>query len=228
MNEPPTVATANGIDAAVFWVLQEVHDIVGHGLAAIKVQADVALHLLTDRPEQAQVALDAISRTSGAALNELRATLAVVRRTGDGATVSSAPGLARLEELRDRMNEAGLRVRLDIAGEARALPAAVDMTGYRIVQESLTNVLRHSTADHATVTVRYETDALVLTVSNPLDPPHTASGSGSGLGIPGMRKRTLAVGGEFSAGPVADGGSQIFRVRARLPVTDRARRPDPL
>ncbi|MQA87653.1 MAG: sensor histidine kinase [Streptosporangiales bacterium] len=204
-------------------VAQEVHDIVGHGLAAIKMQADVALHVLPKKPEQAEVALDTISRTSSQALGELRATLAVVRRTGTEATQSTAPSLERLEELRQRMGEAGLQVNLEAAGDPRTLPAVVDLTGYRIVQESLTNVLRHSGADRATVSVRYEPDAVVIAVANPVERAERVPGRGGGpggeldggLGIPGMRRRVLALGGEFSAGPTADGR---FEVHARLPT----------
>jgi signal transduction histidine kinase len=203
-----------------------VHDIVGHGLAAIKMQADIALHLLERKPGQAGPALEAISRTSSAALEELRATLALVRHdsrnsqdshnghnshhSGDR---SSAPGLARLDELAQRMREAGLDVAVSTAGQPRDLPAIVDLTGYRIVQESLTNVLRHSGSRHAEVNLGYEPDTIRIKVSNPvLVPPGRA---GSGLGIPGMRERVHALGGAFDAG-MRDGGT--FEVLAELPT----------
>jgi signal transduction histidine kinase len=195
-------------------VTQEVHDIVGHGLAAIKMQADVALHVLARKPDQAEVALEAISRTSGQALDELRATLTMVRRTGTDTERPSAPSLARLDELRQRMAEAGVYVRLENSGEPlAALPVAVDLTGYRIIQESLTNVLRHSGAGQATVGIRYEAGSVLITVANALS--GYAPGEG-GFGIPGMRERVLALGGEFAAGPspAHDG----FEVRARLPT----------
>jgi signal transduction histidine kinase len=206
-------AVRQRVDDERLRVAQEVHDVVGHGLVAIKMQADVALHVLRKRPEQAETALAAISRTSGEALDELRATLAVVRRAGTGTDPRSpAPGLARLEELRQRMGEAGVEVRLEITGEPRPLPAAVDLTGYRVVQESLTNVLRHSGASHATVTVAYGPDTVTVSVVNPVV---RSGGGGSGLGIAGMRERVRALGGEFSAGPTDDGG---FAVRAVLPT----------
>jgi signal transduction histidine kinase len=195
-------------------VAQEVHDVVGHGLAAIKMQADVALHVLARKPEQAEVALTAISRTSATALEELRATLAVVRQEDDSR--SPAPGLDQLAELRDRMSQAGVEVRLDTTGEPRSLPAAVDLAGYRIVQESLTNVLRHSEAKVATVGIGYQTDALVITIANPVS--GATAGNGAGLGIPGMRERVLALGGTFSAAPTADGR---FEVRADIPTGGR-------
>jgi len=196
-------------------VAQEVHDIVGHGLAAIKMQADIALHVMARRPDQAQVALAAISRSSGQALDELRATLAVVRRV-DGDDRTPAPGLGRLEDLRQRMADAGVRVRLHTSGERAAeIPAAVDLAGYRIVQESLTNVLRHSGSGQADVTVHYETGSVAITIANPVtDSPSVGAGSG----IPGMRARVEALGGEFTAGPVA----RRFEVHARLPTGSRA------
>jgi signal transduction histidine kinase len=192
-------------------VAQEVHDIVGHGLAAIKMQADVALHVLARQPGQAQLALEAISRTSRQALDELRATLAVVRRV-DGDERTPAAGLDGLDELRRRMADAGVRVRLHTSGESgRRLPTAVDLAGYRVMQESLTNVLRHGRCGQADVTVRYERGSVVIIVANPLTGTPTP---GAGSGIAGMRARVEALGGEFTAGPVA----RRFEVQARLPT----------
>ena len=207
-------AIRQSVDDERLRVAHEVHDIVGHGLAAIKMQADVALHVLPRKPDQAEVALAAISRTSSQALDELRATLAMVRRTGTDAERSPVPSLARLDELRQRMAEAGVYVRLENSGEPlSALPVAVDLTGYRIIQESLTNVLRHSGAGQATVGIRHEAGSVLITVANALS--GYAPGKG-GFGIPGMRERVLALGGEFAAGPspAHDG----FEVRARLPT----------
>jgi signal transduction histidine kinase len=206
-------AIRQSVDDERFRVAQEVHDIVGHGLAAIKMQADVALHVLARKPGQAEVALEAISRTSGQALDELRATLAMVRRTGTDAERSPVPSLTRLDELRQRMAEAGVYVRLENSGEPlAALPVAVDLTGYRIIQESLTNVLRHSGAGQATVGIRYEADSVLITVSNAVTGYSPGEG---GTGIPGMRERVLALGGEFTAGPSPGDG---FEVHARLPT----------
>lgn len=215
------------VDEERLRVAREVHDIVGHGLAAIKMQADIALHVMARRPEHAQVALAAISRTSQEALDELRGTLAAVRtppRFRDG-----------LEQLSRRMADSGVDVRLDIdAGAAAgAVPAAVDLAAYRVVQESLTNVLRHGGCARADVTVRHEAGGITVTVANPRPGPAgtgtgsgTGSGSGSGSGtstgadagsgIAGMRARVEALGGELTAGPVAE----RFEVRARLPIGD--------
>jgi signal transduction histidine kinase len=189
-------------------VAQEVHDVVGHGLAAIKMQADIALHLLAKKPEQAEIALTAISRTSTAALDELRATLTVVR----GTDRSPAPGLDQLAELRERMTDAGMRVQLNTTGSLPHLPAAVDLAGYRVVQESLTNVLRHSEVKDATVEVGYENDTVLIVISNPLSQPVNGS---TGFGIAGMRERVTSLGGSFTAGPTPGG---LFEVRAAIPA----------
>jgi signal transduction histidine kinase len=202
-------AIRHRVDEERLRVAQEVHDIVGHGLAAIKMQAEVALHVLPKRPEQASVALETISRTSGEALQELRSTLEVVRAGG----ADQAPGLARLEELRDRMRGAGLQVHVETVGEPRPLSPAVDLTAYRVLQESLTNVLRHSGANSAEVSIRYRDDAVELVVSNPVTKPVR---EGEGLGIPGMRHRVHAVGGEFSV----DFDDGQFTVHALLPTGD--------
>jgi MYXO-CTERM domain-containing protein len=205
-------AIRTSVDQERLRVAQEVHDIVGHGLAAIKMQADIALHVLARKPDQAAPALEAISRTSGDALEELRTTLAVVRR----AERAPVPGLARVDELRQRMAESGVYVRLVVMGSPRhALPVAVDLTGYRIVQESLTNVLRHSGAGEATVGITYEDHCVRIVVSNPTSAPPA---TGTGSGIAGMRRRVLDLGGEFAAGPLTHDG---FEVRARLPLGGR-------
>ncbi|MFI7487674.1 sensor histidine kinase [Micromonospora echinaurantiaca] len=189
-------------------IAQEVHDVVGHGLAAISMQAEVALHLLGKRPEQAEIALTAISRTSREALDELRVTLGAVRRGGGREPV---PGLARLDALRERLADAGLAVTLRVTGEPRELPGAVDLAAYRVVQEALTNVLRHAGVAEAEATVGYGGDALTVEV---LD-RGVGGGGGAGHGLAGMRERVTALGGELAAGPRPGGG---FRVAARLPV----------
>lgn len=201
-------------------VAQEVHDVVGHGLAAIKMQADVALHVLGRKPEQAESALTAISRTSTEALEELRSTLALVRRD-DAADTAPSPGLDRLDDLVRRMSDAGIRVHVSTAGTARRLPGPVDLVAYRLLQESLTNVLRHSSEPVARVRLEHETDAVTLTVSSAGSPGRD---TGEGLGIPGMRRRVESLSGSFSAGPTPDGR---FEVRARLPVTDAPSEPRP-
>jgi signal transduction histidine kinase len=196
-------------------IAQEVHDVVGHGLAVINLQAAVALHVAGRRPEQAEVALEAIKRSSKDALEELRRTLAVFRgpATGEGPW-RPAPGLGQLEALAAAMADGGLPVQVAVTGERAELPAAVDLAAYRIVQESLTNVARHAGPATATVRVGYQSDAVVVEIAD------TGSGRAAGVarpgghGIAGMRERAAAVGGTLQAGPTAEGG---FLVRARLP-----------
>jgi len=197
-------------------IAREVHDVVGHGLAAINLQAAVALHVAGRRPEQAQVALEAIKRSSKDALEELQGTLAVFRKpdNGDGPW-RPAPGLGQLEALAAAMTESGLPVEVVVTGERASLPAAVDLAAYRIVQESLTNVVRHAGPATATVRAGYQPGAVVLEIAD--DGSGRASGIArpAGHGIAGMRERAAAVGGTLEAGPTADGG---FLVRARLPL----------
>lgn len=201
-------------------IAQEVHDVVGHGLAAINMQAEIALHLLPKRPEQAETALAAISRTSREALDELRVTLAVVRR---GAERQPAPGLGQVPELRDRLAAAGLPVTVEVSGAPRDLPAAVDLAGYRVVQESLTNVLRHAGEATAAVRIEYGPAEVAVEVTDtgrarPGLIPGGDDGAAAGHGLAGMRERVTALGGELAAGPRTGGG---FRVYARIPAEPR-------
>ena len=194
-------------------VAQEVHDVVGHGLAAINMQAEIALHVLPKKPEQAEAALTTIARTSKEALDELRATLAVVRRSDAAEQRIPGPGLAQVDRLVSRLSGTGVPVSVSYVGSARELPAAVDLVAYRVVQESLTNVLRHAGKATADVRVTYGDDGVTVEVSDTGRGGDVAASGGQGLS--GMRSRVAAVGGEFSAGPAAGGG---FRVRAWLPL----------
>jgi signal transduction histidine kinase len=194
-------------------IAREVHDVVGHGLAVINMQAGVALHVVDRRPEQARVALAAIKETSKDALDELRATLAVFRRQEDPEQPPRpAPGLRQVGSVVTAMAESGLPVRLEVTGRAVGLPAAVDLAAYRIVQESLTNVVRHAGPASATVRVRYGAEDVVLEVTD--DGRVNGNGRVGGHGIAGMRERAAAVQGTLEAGPRPEGG---FRVTARLP-----------
>ncbi|MGW4941957.1 sensor histidine kinase [Actinoplanes sp. NPDC004185] len=201
-------------DAERLRVAQEVHDVVGHGLAAIMMQADIALHVLPKQPEQAEAALTAISRTSRESLDELRATLGAVRRGDDPDDRSPAPGLARLDELVDRTRAVGVPVAVDVAGPLGSLPAAVDLAAYRIVQESLTNVLRHAGTATASVRLAVTGDDLTVSISDTGrgSPPRPAR---DGHGLAGMKERVSALGGSLTAGPRPEGG---FAVTATLPV----------
>ncbi|MFC7405906.1 sensor histidine kinase [Georgenia alba] len=205
-------AVRQGVDAERLRVAQEVHDVVGHGLAAIKMQADVALHL--DDPAQARRALHAISDTSGEALRDLRGTLAAVQ--GGGAPREPGPGLDRLADLTARMEASGMSVTLTWPERGRPVPAAVDVVAYRVVQESLTNVLKHAAERRARVTIEHRDGNLLVRVTSPL-PPDGPPAVAGGLGIPGMRERVTALGGAFRAGPAH--GS--FEVEAVIPLGEQ-------
>jgi signal transduction histidine kinase len=191
---------------------QDVHDIVGHILAAIKMQADIALHVLQKSPGQAEASLQAISGSSGEALSELRTALAGLR---DDGSRSPTAGLARLDELGDRMRAAGLRVRIERTGTPRALPGPVEVAGYRVVQEALTNVLRHGPVPQATVQVRYSGDGVSLMITNPVPRDFsTPAPDGAGMGLAGMQRRVTSLGGQFLTVITAD---NHFQVTADIP-----------
>ncbi|HEV8555694.1 MAG TPA: sensor histidine kinase [Actinophytocola sp.] len=191
-------------------IAREVHDVVAHSLAMINVQAGVGAHVADRRPEEAKQALLAIKAASHTALEDLRATLAVLR-SGEGR--APAPSLTRLADLTEATTAAGLPVQVE--GEPGELPAPVDSAAYRIVQESLTNAVRHAKAVTG-VTVRFARADGSIEIM--VDDDGTGSVEpGSGNGLRGMRERAEALGGTLSAGPRAEGG---FQVRARLPLGD--------
>lgn len=209
-------AERRALDDERLRLASEVHDIVGHGLAAIQMQADIALHVRESKPEQAELALTAISRASAEALAELRTTLAAIAPDDVVASTQSrapTPGLARIEDLCTRMRDSGIHIDLMITGVPRPVDPAIDVAAYRVVQESLTNVAKHATQRHARVEVHYEPDAVHVEVVNP-----TASAvpvrEGFGItGITGMRRRIDDVGGDITV----SSGEGDFRVRAVLP-----------
>ena len=190
---------------------RELHDVLGHHLSLINVQAGVGLHLMDNRPEQAREALTAIKTASSEALREVRAVLGVLQPDREAAPRQPALGLDRLDEL---TADAGLEVTTTISGERRPLPAEVDRAAYRIVQEALTNVRKHAKPDvTAEVTVDYAPAELRLSVRND-GAVVAADPEGEGSGIAGMRARAEALGGSLHAGPLPGGG---FLVTALLP-----------
>jgi signal transduction histidine kinase len=201
-------------------IARDLHDVLAHTIAVIGVQADVAGEALTDSPEEARVALRTIREKSREAMAEIRATVGVLREARDGAPRSPSPGLAQLGELVGLAAGSEVQVEVSVTGAARPLPPVVDVAAYRIVQESLTNVLRHADATLASVVIRYEPDAVVVQVDD--DGGSVANGAGApdGHGLAGMSERAAAVGGSLEAGPARDRG-EGFRVRAWLP-TERA------
>jgi signal transduction histidine kinase len=205
------------VDAERLRIARELHDVVAFSFATISVQAGVAAHLADERPDVATDALRSIKAISGEASRELRAILGVLRRTA-GAGDSPSHGVAGLDALAATTTGAGLPTRVVVSGRARSLPPAVDRAAYRIVQEALTNALRHAGPASAVVSVRYESDGLVVEVLDDGRGPQLGDGElepGGGHGIAGMRERALALGGELDAGSDPRGG---FRVTASLPV----------
>jgi signal transduction histidine kinase len=193
-------------------IAREVHDVVAHSLAMINVQAGTGAHVADRKPEAAKAALLEIKEASRSALNDLRATLAVLR-SDSGAEHTPTPGLDRMNELTANARAAGLSVR--VHGEpGDDLPTHVSTAAYRILQESLTNTVRHA-ASASTVDVWFERSDGVLALTVADDGQGSASGTnGSGNGLRGMRERADALGGSVTAGP----GEHGFRVSARLPI----------
>ncbi|MFF0493205.1 sensor histidine kinase [Nocardia sp. NPDC004068] len=198
-------------------IARELHDVLAHSLSLINVQSSVALELLDRKPEQAATALAAIKQVSRDALGEVHTLLRSIRSGAETGAAPTSPtvGIADLDALIDPARAAGLTVRTEINGPARRLPAVVDVAAARIVQESLTNVLRHAPGAEAVVALDYSPGELRLTVENgrPASSPQPSTGGGNG--IAGMIERAHALGGEVAATPAGDGG---FRVAARLPL----------
>jgi signal transduction histidine kinase len=199
-------------------IARELHDVVGHALATISVQAGVGLHVLEQRPGQAREALTAIKRISDDGLTDVKSILGILRAGGPAGEEPRAPrrGLDRLADLIDTAEAGGLRVELDVAGDPRPLPAPVDLAAYRIIQEALTNVLRHAGADTVRLTVEHGPSRLLVRVRD--DGAATGADTRDGHGIGGMRERAHALSGRFTASPHPDGG---FEVCAELPLPPR-------
>jgi signal transduction histidine kinase len=196
----------------------ELHDVVGHALVAINVRAAAAAHLARRQQADSPVTvLDEIASTSAEALGELRAALKGLRNGQDegAAPRPAAAGLDDLPELVAGVSGAGLTVDLDMAAVPEAVPPPIAHAGYRIVQEGLTNVLRHSAAGHAHVRIGRDAAILVVEVADDGPAGDAAAPAGGGHGLRGMRERAAALGGLCEAGPVPGGG---WRIRARLPI----------
>ncbi|MFC4049506.1 sensor histidine kinase [Actinomadura syzygii] len=196
-------------------IARELHDVVGHHLSLINVQAGTALHRYHRDPAQGETALAAIKESSRDALRDLRATLGVLRQADEEAPTAPAPGLDRIDDLVGAARAAGLTVRARLDGAADP-PTEVGLAAYRIVQESLTNVSRHARAAQVVVSVADGPGGLLVEVADD-GRGATAVPAGPGSGVDGMRERARALGGELTAGPGPDGG---FVVRARLPYRD--------
>ena len=212
-------------------IARELHVVLAHTMSLIAVQAGVANYVVTRQPEEAARALSSIEKISRSALREMRALLGVLRNEETAAEPGAAghrdvgrlvpaPGLADLDRLVDQTAEAGVRVDVDVRGEHPPLPAGLDLAAYRVIQEAITNVIKHAATDRCRVAVGYADESLDLEITdNGTGAASSTPGPGTGHGITGMRERVGMYGGEFSAGPRPGGG---FRVSARFPLTGAA------
>jgi signal transduction histidine kinase len=204
------------VDAERLRIARELHDVVAHTMSTINVQAGVAAHVIDQQPEQAAKALEAIKQASKEGLRELRGILNVLRQADEQDERSPAPRLAQLDDLVENATRAGLPTSVTVHGQERTLAPTVDLTAYRIVQESLTNALRHAGPTSASVTLFYTDDQLEVEVLDGGRGRVDGTPHGAGLGIAGMRERAEAVGGSLIVGPAPEGG---FRVQALLPLS---------
>ena len=195
-------------------IARELHDVVGHSVSVMTVQASGVRRLLRPEQEREREALLVVERTGREALAEMRRMVGVLRRPEEAPALAPQPSLDHLSRLVEQAREAGLPVELRIEGEAIQLPAGVDLTAYRLVQEGLTNVVKHAQATRAEVLVNYGDGYLEVTVND--DGQGVGNGDGGGHGLVGMRERVSVYGGELDAGPQTGGG---YRLRAKLPLT---------
>ena len=195
-------------------IARELHDVVGHSVSVMTVQAAAARRLLRPHQEQEREALLVVEQTGREALAEMRRMVGVLRRPEEAPALAPQPSLEHLDKLVAHTRERGLPVELRIEGDPVTLPAGVDLTAYRLVQEGLTNAIKHARAGQAEVVVRYGERDVELIVTD--DGLGGGDGDGGGHGLVGMRERVSVYGGELEAGPQDGGG---YRLRARLPLS---------
>jgi signal transduction histidine kinase len=197
-------------------IARELHDIITHNVSVMTVQAAAAGDVFESHPGRVREALDSIESTGREALTELRRLLGRLRPEDGGTELAPQPGLARLDGLLEQVRAAGLQVDLTVEGTPRELPIGLDLSAYRIVQEALTNILKHAQASKASVHIRYEPDAIQLEVVDDGRGPAQDQTQG-GQGIIGMRERAALVGGALRVGRAPGGG---FAVDARIPLSE--------
>jgi signal transduction histidine kinase len=194
-------------------IARELHDIVAHAVSVMVLQVGAVRHKLPKALDEDRDALQGVEQAGRTALSEMRRLLGAMRDDGDGVELAPQPGLDRLDALVDEVGRAGLPVRLHVDGDPFPLPRALDLSAYRIVQEGLTNSLKHARASHADVTVRYSADELRIEVRD--DGEGAATSDGLGHGLVGIRERVKIYGGEMTAGTAPEGG---FVLSTRFPV----------
>lgn len=215
-------AAAQTVMAERLRIARELHDLVAHSIGIIAIQAGAGRRVFDASPDQARDALASIEATSRETLSGLRRLMTGLRRAdpepGPGQTpLGPAPGLADLERLAATALDAGVQVEVDWHGSREPLPADIDLSAFRIIQESVTNVVRHAGTDRCRVSIGQQDGYLAIEVT---DSGRGGSAAGTGYGVTGMRERATLLGGDFSAGPCPGGG---FRVAARLPLPAPAR-----
>jgi signal transduction histidine kinase len=193
-------------------IARELHDIVAHSVSVMVLQVGAVRHKLPEALEEDKDALRDVEQTGRSALTEMRRLLGAMRLEGQDPELAPQPGLDSLDKLADEVTRAGLPVRLQVDGDACPLPHAIELSAYRIVQESLTNALKHARASHADVTLRYGSDELHIEVRD--DGQGDSMSDGLGHGHVGIRERVKIYGGEMTAGNATEGG---YVIRARLP-----------
>jgi signal transduction histidine kinase len=216
-------AARTAVQAERARIANELHDIVSHNVSLMVVQAGAARDVLDTMPGESAKALLAIENAGRDTMTELRHLLGLLAPSADGDELDPQPGLSRLSQLIDRISFTGLPVEVRISGEPRPLPPGIDTTAYRIVQEALTNALKHGNRGKAEVSIRYAERSLrvevlndgpsVLTGDSP--PPSTGQADGTGRGLVGLRERVAVYGGHLDARRRLGGG---YRVRARIPL----------
>jgi signal transduction histidine kinase len=193
---------------------RELHDVIAHSVSVMTVQSTAARRVVDEDPARAAIAMEAVERTGREAMAEMRRMVSVLRPAARGDMLTPQPSLEDLASLVEQMETAGLRVKMTVEGEARGVPVAVGLSAYRIVQEALTNTLKHAGAVRADVVVRYAPGTIEIECVDSGGDGSPAEPVNGGHGLAGMRERATLLGGVVTAGPAPDGG---FRVRANLP-----------
>ncbi|MFB6838619.1 sensor histidine kinase [Streptomyces sp. NPDC056361] len=213
-----TQAAVQAVTAERLRIARELHDMVAHSIGVIAIQAGTGRRVIDTQPAEARNALAAIESTSRDTLAGLRRMLGALRATGpEAAPLAPAPSLADVDRLLAATRDSGVRADVVRRGERRPLPADVELSAFRIIQEAVTNVVRHAGTHECRVVIEYQEDELAIEIT---DHGHGPASAGAGYGITGMRERVALLHGRFTAGPRPEGG---FRVAARLPVPVEAR-----
>jgi signal transduction histidine kinase len=197
-------------------IARELHDVIAHSVSVMTVQAGAARLLLDEEPARAKESLLAVEETGRQALGEMRRLLGILRGDEHETQLTPQPGIAEIDALVEHVRAAGLPVDVVVEGEPKRLPPGIDLAAYRVVQEALTNALKHAGAARAQVAIRYGAAAIELAVTND---GRVRRNGGVGHGLVGMRERVTLYGGELEAGPGREGG---YAVRATLPIETRA------